>query len=163
MAFSRDDIFNILATVRDPEIPVLSVVDLGVVRDVEVRDDEVTVKITPTYSGCPAMDVIQRDILSALRDKGVPKASVTTVYAPAWTTDWMSDEAKQKLKAYGIAPPGQRETEVLVPLGKKSPPVPCPFCESRHTRLQSQFGSTACKSLHFCDDCKQPFEHFKAF
>jgi ring-1,2-phenylacetyl-CoA epoxidase subunit PaaD len=164
MTATRDAIYSILATVRDPEVPVLSVVDLGIVRGVEISGTAVTVKITPTYSGCPALRVIEENILLALRDKGYPNASVVTVHSPAWTTDWMSDEAKEKLRQYGIAPPqgtAPQELSSLIQIGGK--PVPCPFCGSSETKLQSQFGSTACKALHFCNKCHQPFEHFKPF
>lgn len=165
MAITREQIFAVLAGVRDPEIPVLSVVDLGIVRDVEILGDSVTVKITPTYSGCPALKVIEDNILATLRDKGFPKASVVTVHSPAWTTDWMSDEAKEKLRQYGIAPPQGNAPQELFSLTRigSSKPVPCPFCSSSQTKLQSQFGSTACKAQYFCDACHQPFEHFKAF
>ncbi len=163
MTSSREQIFEILASVRDPEVPVLSVIDLGIVREVTVSADGVVVSITPTYSGCPAMAVIEKNIIDTLRDKGVPGAQVRTIFSPPWTTEWMSAEGKRKLKEYGIAPPGKCGPQPLLTLGKKAEAVPCPFCDSRQTRLQSQFGSTACKSLHFCDGCKQPFEHFKAF
>lgn len=162
---TRDDIFAVLDGVKDPEVPALSVIELGVVRDVEMDDARaVTVVVTPTYSGCPAMRVIEEDILTALRDHGVPNARVRTTYAPAWTTDWMTPEAKAKLEAYGIAPPGQVESadDDLVPLRRKGGVVRCPYCKSGHTELRSEFGSTACKSIRFCNSCQQPFEQFKA-
>jgi ring-1,2-phenylacetyl-CoA epoxidase subunit PaaD len=147
-------IWEILEQVMDPEVPALSVVDLGIVRDVEVdADGAVTVSITPTYSGCPAMQAIHDDIIAALRAGGWPNVRVRTVYAPAWSTDWVKPEARQKLAAYGIAPPE------LVPLTR---PVVCPFCGSRETAMRSEFGPTACKALMYCRGCEQPFELFKA-
>jgi ring-1,2-phenylacetyl-CoA epoxidase subunit PaaD len=163
MTPTRENIFEILASVRDPEVPVLSVVDLGIVRDVQISGGIISVKVTPTYSGCPAMRVIEENIIAALREKGFPNAEVTTVFSPAWTTDWMSPEAKEKLRAYGIAPPQGRADDSLVTISKPRPTIACPFCGSKNTALKSEFGSTACKSLHYCNQCSQPFEHFKAF
>ena len=163
MAITREQVLAVLAGVRDPEVPVLSVIDLGIIRDVVIKDDRVEVKVTPTYSGCPALKVIEENIVSALRDKGYPNSSVTTVYSPAWTTDWMSDEAKTKLRQYGIAPPQGNAPQDLVAISRPSKPIACPFCNSSQTKLQSQFGSTACKAQYFCEGCHQPFEHFKAF
>jgi ring-1,2-phenylacetyl-CoA epoxidase subunit PaaD len=162
---SRDDIFSVLDTVKDPEVPVLSVIELGVVRDVELDESQgVTVVVTPTYSGCPAMQVIEEDILAALRARGVEQARVRTAFLPAWTTDWLSDEAKRKLEAYGIAPPGRAPIvdDDLVPLRRRADVVRCPYCKSADTALRSEFGSTACKSIRFCNACHQPFEQFKA-
>ena len=163
---SLDSLWGVLETVLDPEVPVLSVVELGIVRDVTADEDGVTVTVTPTYSGCPAMQVIERDILDALAAHGVAGARVRTVYAPAWTTDWMSEEARAKLKAYGIAPPGvASRTESgseLVPLRRRRVAPVCPFCDSTDTEPRSDFGSTACKSLAYCNGCHQPFELFKA-
>jgi ring-1,2-phenylacetyl-CoA epoxidase subunit PaaD len=162
---SRDDIFAVLDGVKDPEVPVLSVIELGVVRDVEITAARaVTVVVTPTYSGCPAMQVIEEDILAALREHGVADAHVRRTYAPAWTTDWMTDEAKAKLEAYGIAPPGTAPSvdEDLIPLRRQADVLRCPYCKSGHTELRSEFGSTACKSIRFCNSCQQPFEQFKA-
>jgi ring-1,2-phenylacetyl-CoA epoxidase subunit PaaD len=159
---SRDDVFAVLATVPDPEVPVISVVDLGIIRDVAVNDDSIRVTVTPTYSGCPAMREIEDDIRTALVAAGASNVVVDTVYAPAWTTDWMSDEAKEKLRAYGIAPPGPAEHGGLITLTRRAAPVACPFCGSTNTRLQSEFGSTACKAIHVCQSCRQPFDEFKA-
>jgi ring-1,2-phenylacetyl-CoA epoxidase subunit PaaD len=156
-------VLEILDSVKDPEVPVLSVVELGVVRDVEVTGDTVTVTITPTYSGCPAMRVIEDDIRSALEAGGFREVTLNTVYAPAWTTDWMSEQAREKLRAYGIAPPHLVTAEQLVPLGRTVRTVECPFCGASNTTTESEFGSTACKSLHVCHSCRQPFEHFKSF
>jgi ring-1,2-phenylacetyl-CoA epoxidase subunit PaaD len=161
---TRDDIFAVLDGVKDPEVPVLSVIELGIVRGVEMDDPRaVTVVVTPTYSGCPAMQEIEADILTALRAHGVANARVRTTFAPAWTTDWMTDEARAKLEAYGIAPPGPAPStdEDLVPLRRRPEMVRCPFCKSGHTELRSEFGSTACKSIRFCNSCQQPFEQFK--
>lgn len=155
----------VLDRVMDPEVPVLSVVELGIVRDVEVAaDGKVTVCVTPTYSGCPAMRVIEDDIVSALTEAGWPGARVRTVYAPAWTTDWMTDDARAKLREYGIAPPPMRlgDSDELVPLRRNQPRVPCPYCGSSATTTRSEFGSTACKALMYCEECRQPFELFKA-
>jgi ring-1,2-phenylacetyl-CoA epoxidase subunit PaaD len=162
---TRDDIFAVLDGVKDPEVPALSVIELGVVRDVEMDGARaVTVVVTPTYSGCPAMRVIEEDIVDALRAHGVEHARVRTTYTPAWTTDWLSDDAKRKLEAYGIAPPGRAPAadDDLVPLRRRADVVQCPYCKSGNTELRSEFGSTACKSIRFCNACDQPFEQFKA-
>lgn len=161
----RAAVFDVLRDVLDPEVPALSVVDLGIVRGVELDATGVpTIVVTPTYSGCPAVTVIEEAIVSALEAHGYAGARVRTVYAPAWTTDWMSDEGREKLRQYGIAPPSGRAPagEVnLVPLLRRVPRVACPFCGSSNTTLRSEFGSTACKSMLFCDACHQPFEAFK--
>lgn len=151
--------YALAAQVADPEIPVLTVADLGVLRGVR-RDEDGTlvVTITPTYSGCPAMDTIRDDILAALRDGGVPDARVELVLGPAWTTDWMSADGRRKLTEYGIAPPHRRTAGDPVPLTLK---VACPQCGSLNTHEQSRFGSTACKALWRCADCQEPFDHFK--
>ena len=159
---SREDVFSVLSTVPDPEVPAISVVDLGIIRDVVVSENEIRVTVTPTYSGCPAMREIEDDIRSALVKAGAPSVAINTVYAPAWTTDWMSDEAREKLRAYGIAPPGPAENGGLITLTRRVVPVACPFCGSTNTRLQSEFGSTACKAIHVCQSCRQPFDEFKA-
>ena len=163
-AATRDDIFEILDLVKDPEVPVLSVVELGIVRDARVEGRVVTVTLTPTYSGCPAMRVIEDDITAALAARGLGPVHIETVYAPAWTTDWLSDEAKRKLEAYGIAPPGRAAPETLVSLTRATSAAGatrCPYCHSRDTIVKSEFGSTACKSICFCNACQQPFELFK--
>lgn len=156
------DVWQALGEVMDPEVPVLSVVELGIVRDVRVAGDDVTVVVTPTYSGCPAMRVIEDDILAALRERGVPNAHIETVYSPAWTTEWMSDEAREKLRTFGIAPPGHVAHQPLVSIGRRREAVQCPYCGSRDTKLTSEFSSTACKAMHVCNACTQPFEEFKA-
>jgi ring-1,2-phenylacetyl-CoA epoxidase subunit PaaD len=160
---SRDTILAILDTVKDPEVPVLSVRDLGIVRDVEVSDTgSVTVTVTPTYSGCPAILVIEHDITAAIVDAGFGPVQVRTTFSPAWSTDWISDDARARLKAYGIAPPGPVESGGLVQLMRARRTVPCPYCDSHDTEVRSEFGSTACKSLCWCRACRQPFEEFKA-
>jgi ring-1,2-phenylacetyl-CoA epoxidase subunit PaaD len=160
---TRERVLAALDEVPDPEVPAISVVELGVVRDVEIDGRAITVVITPTYSGCPAMKAIEDDILAALRGQGWPDARVRTVFAPAWTTDWMTDAAREKLRAYGIAPPGRAPHEEFVVLRRRAAaPVACPFCGSTATALRSEFGSTACKAMHYCNACRQPFEEFKA-
>lgn len=155
------DPWAVLGAVPDPEVPVISVVELGIVRDIVVDGDDVTVTITPTYSGCPAMREIETDIATALREAGFANVSVCTTYTPAWTTDWIGADAREKLRAYGIAPPGPAEGPTLVSIARRRV-VACPYCGSAQTRLQSEFGTTACKAIHVCDECRQPFEEFKA-
>lgn len=147
---STEELWSLLETVVDPEIPVLTVADLGIIRDVRLTGDGVEVIMTPTYSGCPAMNMIEVQIRAALREAGVGNIRVTTVLHPPWTTEWISEEGLAKLEKYGIAPPRP---------GREFPV--CPQCGSERTRLLSQFGSTACKSLWQCEDCKEPFDHFK--
>jgi ring-1,2-phenylacetyl-CoA epoxidase subunit PaaD len=161
---TREELLAVLDTVKDPEVPVVSVVELGVVRDAIVEEDEVVVTITPTYSGCPAMIEIEQEIVRALRARGHDRVRVRTTFAPAWTTDWIGPEAREKLRAYGIAPPGRAsaDDDDLVPLRRRHEVVRCPYCESAETELRSEFGSTACKSIRFCNACRQPFEQFKA-
>ena len=161
-----------LGDVADPEIPVISVVDLGIVRAVDVvSSDECIVTITPTYSGCPAMQVIADAVTDALRSHGVQKVTLVNQLAPAWTTDWMSEAGKAKLKGYGIAPPQQQVIDISglgrgTAGGVKRQPMPkldviCPNCGSTHTQLTSQFGSTPCKALYKCMACREPFDYFK--
>jgi ring-1,2-phenylacetyl-CoA epoxidase subunit PaaD len=161
---SRDEIWEILGTVMDPEVPVLSVVELGIVRDVAIdgRTEAVTVTITPTYSGCPALNAIESDIIAALRSHGIASATVRLSYTPAWTTDWIPAQAREKLRAYGIAPPGPTDPAAPIAIGRRRPAVRCPYCGSSATELRSEFGSTACKAIHVCASCQQPFEEFKA-
>ena len=161
---SRDEVLAILDGVMDPEVPVLSVRELGIVRDVSIdANGAVAVTVTPTYSGCPAIQVIEDDIVSAIRAAGIPDVRMQTTYAPAWTTDWISPAAKAKLKAYGIAPPGRTAADGgLVQLMRVRPAVQCPYCDSYETEVRSEFGSTACKSVCWCRGCGQPFEEFKA-
>ncbi|MDP4262776.1 MAG: 1,2-phenylacetyl-CoA epoxidase subunit PaaD [Bacteroidota bacterium] len=151
----------ILEQVHDPEVPVLSVMDLGIVRDIKWNNDELEVIITPTYSGCPAMDVISLSIKMTLLSHGYKKIKITQVLSPAWTTDWMSEEGKRKLAAYGIAPPNPKQQVCNDKLFAPDEAVQCPHCHSYHTHRVSEFGSTACKALYQCDDCKEPFDYFK--
>lgn len=156
---SEKEIWHFLEEVADPEIPVLSVLDLGVVRSVEIIDDAVQVVITPTYSGCPAMKRMEDDIREKLQEKGIENVEVKLVLSPAWTTDWISEEGRNKLREYGIAPP---EDEVDKSVLFAAPVVvPCPLCKSSNTRMVSQFGSTACKAHYQCNDCLEPFDYFK--
>jgi len=144
----------ILHTVLDPEVPVLSVMDLGIVRKILIEQDQVEIQICPTYSGCPALDVIATDIKLALVGDSFEKVNVKYVYDEAWTTDMISEEGRRKLKEYGIAAP-QYDLE------KENKSIPCPMCESSNTEQISEFGSTACKALHRCKDCLEPFDYFK--
>jgi ring-1,2-phenylacetyl-CoA epoxidase subunit PaaD len=153
------NIWKLMNDVNDPEIPVLSVIDLGIVRDIKLNDDEVEVFITPTYSGCPAMDVISMNIRMVLLQAGFHKIKITQQLSPAWTTDWMRNEGKEKLQAYGITPPVGKSFDKKYLEEKLE--VTCPRCHSIHTRLISQFGSTACKALYQCNDCLEPFDYFK--
>lgn len=156
---STDRIHQLLEQVSDPEIPVLTIADLGIVRHVEDMGDYFDIHITPTYSGCPAMNAIETEILSVMELHGI-KVRVKLVLSPAWTTDWMTESGKQKLKAYGIAPPDADEISIDTLFGKKHH-AECPRCNSRNTELISQFGSTACKALYKCKDCLEPFDYFK--
>ena len=151
---------EILEQVSDPEIPVLSVVDLGIVRDIIVNSDLVKVVITPTYNGCPAMDMIAVNIKAALQEAGFSNVQVELVWQPAWTTDMISVNGRKKLREYGIAPPENESVDKLALFGE-TVIVPCPRCNSENTELISQFGSTACKAMHRCLDCKEPFDYFK--
>lgn len=155
-----EKIYQWLEQVKDPEVPVLSILDLGIVRAVNINaDNEVTIIITPTYSGCPAMDVIGVNIRMALAGRGFKKIDIEMQLSPAWTTDWMTESGKQKLKAYGIAPP-QRLSKNKPGLFEEET-VACPHCESTDTVLVSNFGATSCKALYKCHSCHEPFEHFK--
>jgi ring-1,2-phenylacetyl-CoA epoxidase subunit PaaD len=161
-----DAIWTTLAAIPDPEIPVISLVDLGVVREVCWRDQELVVTLTPTYSGCPATDVIAADVAAALANAGIAGARIETRLSPAWTTDWIAPAAKRRLAEYGIAPPGVRNTVQAIDIGGlkrrvPAPPVTCPRCGSNRTRELSRFGSTPCKAQHRCDDCLEPFDYFK--
>ena len=158
MATGKQQILTILESVTDPEIPVLSIVDLGIVRDVDVDEKQIEIFITPTYSGCPAMDMIAMNIKLELLQQGLKNIKITQQLSPAWTTDWMTEKGKQKLKEYGIAPPVGKviDQDFLTSLK-----VECPRCHSKNTVLLSQFGSTSCKALFQCLDCKEPFDYFK--
>ncbi len=147
--YKAEQILDWLADVEDPEIPVLTIMDLGIVRGVDCSDG-VEVSLTPTYSGCPATEAIEQSVVAALEEQGVPDVRIKRVLSPAWTTDWISPEGREKLKIYGIAPPERRNR-----------PVACPRCDSNNTDRVSEFGSTACKASYKCLDCLEPFEYFK--
>lgn len=156
----QDKIWALLSGVPDPEIPVISIVELGVVRSVCFSGNEVEVVITPTYTGCPATNVFEQDIRSTLAEAGYSQVTITYQYAPAWTTDWLNTEAREKLRNFGIAPPEENTTDKRHLLGM-DPVVRCVNCGSTHTKMVSQFGSTACKALYSCEDCQEPFDYFK--
>ena len=153
--------WEVLRGIPDPEIPVISIVDLGIVRDVTVEGTEVAVAITPTYSGCPAMYAIEEDIVARLRAAGYTQVLVTQRLAPAWTTDWLAPEARERLREYGIVPPGPLRGIDAHRINIHSRSVPCPRCESQNTERLSEFGSTACKAMYRCLDCREPFDYFK--
>ena len=157
-AFSRDEILRWLGQVADPEIPVLSITDLGIVRDVEIGE-RVTVALSPTYSGCPATEVIEKSVLDALHDHGVDDVEIKRVLSPPWTTDWISDDGRDKLRHYGIAPPEKGGSKRALLHGVRQ--VACPRCGTTSTELVSEFGSTACKASYRCSECLEPFEYFK--
>ena len=144
---TTSSIWELLKTIPDPEIPAVSIVDLGIVRNVEFDDDQFNITITPTYSGCPAFSFMKEEIIRHLETEGITNYQIDTALAPPWTTDWMSDEVKSKLKEAGIAPPSQE--------------VACPKCDSQNVQVISEFGSTACKALYKCNDCIEIFHHFK--
>jgi ring-1,2-phenylacetyl-CoA epoxidase subunit PaaD len=150
--------WNAAAQVVDPEIPVLTIADLGVLRDVVVNDGHVEIAITPTYSGCPAMNMIAMEIELALEREGIRAPKITTVLSPAWTTDWMSEDGRRKLREYGIAPPIAASSRRAL-FGEQY--VACPQCGSQNTELLSEFGSTSCKALWRCKSCREPFDYFK--
>jgi ring-1,2-phenylacetyl-CoA epoxidase subunit PaaD len=158
--YTEQELFSFLNEIPDPEIPVISIVDLGVIRKITPKANGVDIEITPTYSGCPAMKQMEDDIVSTLKQKGVENVHIKTIYNPAWTTDWLSPEAKEKLRKYGIAPPQESTTDKSFITGKTKQ-IKCPRCGSLHTEMVSQFGSTACKALYRCKDCLEPFDYFK--
>ncbi len=159
VAIKKEDIWGILETIPDPEIPVINVVELGIARDVAIENGKVIITITPTYSGCPAMKAIEQDIAVVLKEKGYD-AEIRMTYSPAWTTDWLTEPAKEKLRVYGIAPPEKASSDKSI-LMLNPRTIQCPRCGSKNTTLVSQFGSTACKALYRCDNCKEPFDYFK--
>ena len=158
---SAEQVMSWLNDVPDPEIPVISIVDLGIVREVAFHEGACVVTITPTYSGCPAMHEIAESIRKALEGRGVQPVRVETVLSPAWTTDWLSERGREALRSYGIAPPTQQAVEISGLLAREEPPVPCPQCDSLRTRLISRYGSTPCKALYRCNACGEPFDYFK--
>lgn len=160
-SISIENIKGILENVMDPEVPVVSVIDLGIVRNIEIKEEQVEITITPTYTGCPAMDVISMNIRLALIENGYKNIKITSVLSPAWTTDWMTENGKQRLKEYGIAPPNPKQIVCDTNHFAAEEAIQCPHCNSYHTHRVSEFGSTACKSLYVCNDCKEPFDYFK--
>lgn len=165
--FSEPAIWDLMKQIYDPEIPVISIVDLGIVRSVELNtpsnnsNPKATITITPTYSGCPAMDVIAMNIRMALLEHGFKNIEIKTKLSPAWTTDWMSAEGKEKLKSFGIAPPNASQSVCTPALFQQQEVVQCPHCDSYNTKMISRFGSTACKALYQCNECNEPFDYFK--
>ncbi len=160
MQFTEEKILSFLQEIPDPEIPVITIVELGVIRKINITDNAVEVELSPTYSGCPAMKQMEDDIINTLKAKGIEQVKIKTVYTPAWTTDWISPDAKEKLRKYGIAPPQESTTDKSFITGKTKQ-IKCPRCGSLHTEMVSQFGSTACKALYKCKDCLEPFDYFK--
>lgn len=154
---NKEQIIDILSEVKDPEIPVLTISDLGILRNVVISGDLIQVQITPTYSGCPAMDTIREDIRELLAKHGMQHVEIEQVLSPAWTSDWMTETGKQKLEAYGIAAPALHSCL----LSGDDRPESCPLCHSKNIEMISQFGSTACKALYRCLDCQEPFDYFK--
>ena len=152
-------LFELLSSVVDPEIPVLTLQDLGVLRDISITDGAVKVTITPTYAGCPAMQTMRADIEATLSGAGYQQVTVQQSLSPAWTTDWMSENGRKKLRAYGIAPP--LKTDCKTTRGQQAATIECPQCKSSDVKLISEFGSTACKALYQCRDCLEPFDYFK--
>lgn len=158
---AKETIYKLLEEVYDPEVPVLSVLDLGIIRDVNIGDGKIEIIITPTYSGCPAMDVISMNIRLKLLENGYKEFTIKQVLSPAWTTDWMSEEGKKKLKAFGIAAPNQKQIVCEPKLFQEEEAIECPRCNSYNTQRISEFGSTACKALYKCNNCQDPFDYFK--
>lgn len=154
MQDEKEKILKLLETVTDPEVPVLTVLDLGIIRKIEFENNHPVVTVTTTYSGCPATDVINADIRLTLREAGYENITIKNQISPPWTTDWMSEEGKRKLKEYGIAPP---DKTFSIPKDG----IECPQCNSHNTKLVSEFGSTACKALYKCNNCQEPFDYFK--
>mgnify|MGYP002630411812 FL=1 len=156
---TKEEIYSWLEEVSDPEVPVLSIIDLGVVRNVSFENNAWLITLTPTYSGCPAVQTMEEEILLKLKERGLSTVKILTTLSPAWTTDWLSENGRKKLKAYGIAPPEDEQDKSL--LFSSPTIVPCPVCNSKNTRLISQFGSTACKAHYQCSACQEPFDYFK--
>ncbi len=156
---TKEEIYSWLEEVSDPEVPVLSIIDLGVVRNVSFENNTWLITLTPTYSGCPAMQTMEEEILLKLKERGLSTVKILTTLSPAWTTDWLSENGRKKLKEYGIAPPEDEQDKSL--LFSSPTIVPCPVCNSKNTRLISQFGSTACKAHYQCSECQEPFDYFK--
>jgi ring-1,2-phenylacetyl-CoA epoxidase subunit PaaD len=151
-------IWEALAELPDPEIPVVSLVEMGIIRDVAINNESVTVIMTPTFSGCPALQVMQTEIKARLRQMGIEQVMVKTVLTPPWSSDWISDDARAKLKAFGLAPPPRHGGNIEVVFYE---PTACPYCDSLNTAVKNNFGSTLCRAIYYCNDCQQPFEQFK--
>lgn len=161
MVITKEEIWDYLSQIPNPDIPVISITELGLVREVDINNEKVIVSITPSYSGCPAMQLFKTEIVSALKNKGINEVEVKTVYSPPWTTDWISDDVKEKMRKHGIAPPENSSEEATKLFCQNMKKITCPWCNSNDTKLTSQFGSTPCKALWFCNSCCQPFEYFK--
>lgn len=158
---TESDLWQVLSSIPDPEIPVISIVELGVIRSITIdAENTVTIKITPTYSGCPAMKQMEDDVRTSIEKEGFQNIKIEMIYNPAWTTDWLSAEARIKLQNYGIAPPEESTSDKSFLTGR-SRSVTCPRCKSKETIMVSQFGSTACKALYQCKNCLEPFDYFK--
>lgn len=155
---NEETIWAALAEVADPEIPVVSLVEMGIVRGVALEGQNVTVTITPTFSGCPALHAMQADIVTRLKALGCAEVRVETVLHPPWSSDWISDEARRKLKAFGLAPPPRHGGNIALTFFD---PVACPYCDSTNTSVKNSFGPTLCRAIHYCHNCQQPFEQFK--
>lgn len=155
---SVENVWRILEEVKDPEIPVVSVVEMGIVRDVVTDGNKVTVRITPTFSGCPALDMMREDIKAQLKTLGFKEVEVNTVLSPAWTTEWIREEARSKLKKFGLAPPPHHDGDFSLVLLDQ---VECPYCASKDTSMRNSFGPTLCRAIFTCNNCRQPFEQFK--
>ena len=160
MEINETKIYNLISTIPDPEIPVLSIVELGMIRKVHIKGDNIIIDLTPTYTGCPATDMIKEDVVNCLKDNGYENVHINIVIDPPWNTDWIGEEARKKLKKYGIAPP-EKSTLDKHNLMLEPDQVHCPRCDSTHTKMLSFFGSTACKSLYKCLDCLEAFDYFK--
>ena len=155
----EEAVWRALEEVKDPEIPVVSVVEMGIVREVTVDGDRVSVKMTPTFSGCPAVHVMEAEIEKRVRQMGAEEVTVETVLHPPWTTDWITDEARQKLKAFGLSPPQKHGGNLAVTFYE---PAACPYCDSKNTTVKNTFGPTLCRAIYYCNECQEPFEQFKA-
>jgi ring-1,2-phenylacetyl-CoA epoxidase subunit PaaD len=161
MSAAEQIIIDEIKAIPDPEIPVITIEELGILKHISIEDNTLHVTITPTYTGCPAMQHIESDIKSIAEKYCMKNYRITTVLSPAWTTDWITDTAKEKLRLYGIAPPEKTSVNKAILLGKAERVVKCPLCGSAHTEMINQFGSTACKALYKCKDCMEPFDYFK--
>ncbi len=162
MKVSKEQIYDFLREVEDPEIPSINIVEMGIVRGIEISPSKIEVAITPTYSGCPAMKMIEDEVCRCLQGKGLQDVKIKTVFSPPWTSDWITVEAREKLKKEGISPPEKKSlSQNQFPFSQEAKNPNCPYCNSANTEKKSEFGSTPCKSMHYCHGCIQPFEHFK--